>query len=188
MGEGEVTSSTAFDLGPLIAGDHHYALLEHVLTEYQPEGVALEFGVGPGQSTRLIAKHMPVIGFDSFAGLPQDWRPEFPRGSFAFTPPTIPNVRLVIGWFDATLPTFNFPDNVGLIHIDCDLYSSTATALQFSDPKPGTILVFDEFFGYPNAEDHEQRAFREWAGKTGMSWDVIGHGHHEQWAIKLKDT
>lgn len=174
-----------FDPGPLIAGDHHYALLEHVLTTYPLDGVAVEFGVGKGESTRLIAQHMPVIGFDSFAGLPEDWRDGYPRGSFAHTPPTIPNVRLVVGWYDRTLPGFTFPD-VGLVHIDCDLYSSTATALEYVGPhlKPGTIIVFDEFFNYPEAEQHEQRAFREHVERTNLQWQVIGHGHHESWSIQ----
>ncbi|SIN50927.1 Bacteriophage protein [Mycobacteroides abscessus subsp. bolletii] len=46
---------------------------------------------------------MPVIGFDSFTGLPEDWREGFPEGSFAHKPPAINNTRLVIGRYADTL-------------------------------------------------------------------------------------
>ena len=65
-------------LGPNITAAHHFGLLEHVLSS-DPEGTAVEFGVGTGQSTRLIAERMPVVGFDSFQGLPEFWRKGFPK-------------------------------------------------------------------------------------------------------------
>lgn len=161
----------------------HYALLHHVLTTYKPGGVALEFGVGAGESTRLIAAHMPVIGFDSFKGLPEDWRDGFPAGMFAQdTIPRIPNTEFVVGLFDDTLPTFTFPDRVGLVHIDCDLYSSTKTVLNHITLNRGTVVVFDEWRGYDGCEDHEQQAWREHA--TDLTWDVLGHSF-QQWAIRI---
>lgn len=174
-----------YSLGPRIETGEHYALLRHTL-ERKPKGVALEFGVGAGQSTRIIAEHMPVIGFDSFQGLPEDWREEFPRGSFAASPPTVPNARLVIGLYANTLPDFTFPEHVGLVHIDCDLYSSTKTALEHVGPhlRTGTFVVFDEWHDYDGCEDHEQRAWREFAAATGVDWTVIGHSF-EQWSIEI---
>ena len=102
-------------------------------------------------------------------------------------PPTIPGVELVDGWYDDTLPEYDFTTvNIGLIHIDCDLYSSTTTALQHVGPhlKPGAFIVFDEWHGYPNCEDFEQRAWREWAEPRNITWTVIGHGE-QSWSIKL---
>jgi hypothetical protein len=173
---------TDYSLGPLVETDEHYALLRHTLT-LSPQGVALEFGVGSGQSTRILAEHMPVIGFDSWLGLPESWRPEFPAGSFAHMPPEIENVDLIDGWFEDTLPGFSFPV-AGLVHIDCDLYSSTKTVLDHTPLTRGCIVVFDEWHGYDGCEDHEQRAWREYAAANDINWSVIGHGH-EAWAIRI---
>lgn len=165
----------------------HYELLQHVLT-LDPAGTALEFGVGSGQSTRLIATHMPVIGFDSWLGLPEDWRPGFPKGMFAAMPPTdIPNADFIDGWYEDTLPEFDFTTvEIGLVHIDCDLYSSTKTAIYNVLPhlRPGTYVVFDEWHGYDGCEQHEQRAWRELAKRFHVPWTVIGHGH-ESWSIQI---
>lgn len=161
------------NLGPRIDGSHHYALLEHILP--MCSGVAVEFGVGAGTSTRLIAAHMPVIGFDSGEGLPEDWRDEYPAGSFAHPLPDIDNAELVEGWFADTLPTYTFPTDIGLAHFDADLYSSTATALAYVPLRPGTIVVFDEFHGFDSCEDHEQRAWHEHVARTGLRYRPIGH-------------
>jgi hypothetical protein len=176
-----------FDLGPRIDGDHHYALLEYC-AKHVTDGVAVEFGVGEGTSAGILTQYMPVIGFDSWLGLPEFWRSGYPTGSFAHQPPIIDGLELVDGWFDDTLPTYDFTDlNIALVHCDADLYSSTKTALEFIGPhmKPGCYMVFDEWFGYPGCEDHEQKAFHEFATKSGVQWRVVGHGHHEAWSIQL---
>jgi hypothetical protein len=179
-----------YELGPEIEGDEHYALLRHVV-ELKPHGVALEFGVGSGQSTRIIAEGMPVIGFDSFEGLPEDWRPGFPKGMFAEPgPPDIPGAVFVPGLFENTLPDFlaNMVSRpVGLVHIDCDLYSSTRTVLFRAGylMLTGTYVVFDEWHGYEGAERYEQRAWREFAAATGITWTVVGHTF-QQWGIRIE--
>lgn len=182
------TSGPDYSLGPEIPVTEHYGLLDYVLNTFTPYTHAVEFGVGEGNSTRLIAGHMPVIGFDSFQGLPEDWREDFPRGTFATTPPAIVHSTLVIGPFEETLPLFPlWAFEIGLVHFDADLYSSTGTALDhlrhvLIDDKP--LVVFDEWHNYPGCEDHEQRAWREFVAETGINWTVVGHTH-EQWAIRL---
>lgn len=188
-----MTKRQPYDLGPQIAHDDHWALLRHVIGLY-PTGTALEFGVGSGESTRIIAAHMPVIGFDSWAGLPEDWRPGYLSGSFAFDPPPdILSVTLFNGWFHETLRQLDLGSVgfIGLVHIDCDLYSSTRTVLDHigSHLQPGTYVVFDEFWGYddgPGASyrDHEQKAWREFAQRTEISWRVIGYSN-ESWGIQI---
>lgn len=172
------------DLGPRL-GNHPHDVLRYVLNQ-QPRGCAVEFGVAKGTTLRMIAEHMPAIGFDSFQGLPEDWRHGFGKGRFACDPPDIHGVTLVAGLFSETLPTFPFPSNIGLVHIDCDLYSSTAEVLRWAGPhlRPGCFIVFDEFHGYPGCEAHEQRAWAEWVVNNPVTWTVIGHGP-EQWAIQL---
>lgn len=170
------------DLGPRL-GDDPLDTLRHVLA-LQPRGVALEFGVATGTTLTLIAQHMPATGFDSFQGLPEDWRAGFRRGRFACTPPNHPD--LIVGLFAHTLPTYPVPPDVGLVHIDCDLYSSTAEVLHWIGPHltPGCYIVFDEYHGYPGCEHHEQKAWNEYTARTTTAWTVIGHGP-QQWAIQL---
>lgn len=175
-----------YSLGPRVETGEHYALLRHALT-LNPTGTAVEFGVGKGESTRIIADHMPVIGFDSWLGLPDYWRPGFPAGSFAYMPPDIARVDLVDGWFEDTVPGFDFAAfDIGLVHFDADLYTSTKTALDYIGLhlRTGTILVFDEWHGYEQCEDSEQRAWREFTADSDITWSVIGHGH-EAWAIQI---
>lgn len=153
-----------------------------------PRGTALEFGVATGQTLSVIAQYIPVIGFDSFEGLPENWREDFPKGRFAGVRPPheIPNSTLVEGWFNDTVPGYDWPDEISLVHIDCDLYSSTIAVLTelIGVVSTGTYIVFDEFFGYEGCEEHEQRAFEEFLLLTGLDYEVIGHGR-EQWAVRL---
>jgi hypothetical protein len=184
-----VVSGQDYSLGPFIGGQPRigFLVLCHVLDEVQPGGFALEFGVAEGNSLPVIAARMPVVGFDSWEGLPEKWGP-YPPGSRACPIPEVPpNAGLVAGWFADTLPRFDFGSvEIGLVHFDADLYSSTATVLDYVGPhlKPGCCLVFDEWHGSDWCEEHEQRAWREYAERTGVTWDVIGHDQ-EAWAIRL---
>jgi hypothetical protein len=163
-------------------------VLDHVLAMH-PFGTAVEVGVAEGKSTRRIAKRMPVIGFDSFAGLPTRWRDGFEKGAFACDEPTIPNARMVKGWFKDTMPGFDFASvgPIGLLHLDADLYTSTATALEHVGPYllPGTYVVADEYHGWPGWEyDGECQAWKEFAADAKIGWTVVGHGP-EQYAIRI---
>lgn len=174
-----------YDLGPHL-GSGYRDTLQYALS-LNPGGTALEFGVASGATLQMIAQHMPVVGFDSFEGLPEDWRPGFPAGMFAGPVPDVPGAQLVIGLFEETLPQWTPPGRLGLVHIDCDLYSSTATVLHHigSYLREGCIVVFDEWHGYDGCENHEQRAWREYAEAFDLEWDVLGHGP-EQWAVRLQ--
>lgn len=162
------------------------AVLRHALS-LKPDGWALEFGVGGGGSLSLIAERMPVIGFDSFSGLPEDWRPGFEAGAFAQAKiPQVENATIVVGLFDDTLPAFDWPERVGLVHLDADLYSSTVTALCYAGHllQPGTVVAFDEYHSYDGSEDHEARAWEEWTLEHLCIWTPIGHGR-EQFALRI---
>lgn len=184
-------SDQDFGLGPAIVdtGKPYWAL-QHAV-DLLPSGVAVEFGVGSGTSTRVIARHMPVVGFDSGKGLPEYWRPGFRKYSLAFGIPQVDNASIVEGWFADTLPGYDFDalGYIGLVSFDCDLYSSTATALQYIGPhlRVGTYVYFDEWWGYDGCEAHEQRAWREFADRTGIGWTVVGHGD-QQWVIRITGT
>lgn len=156
-------------------------------------GTALEFGVAGGHSLRRLVAGMPtgsrVVGFDSFEGLPEHWRDGFGAGMFRTAPPVVPGAELVVGLFDLTLPEWPVPDDIALVHVDCDLYSSTRTVLEHIGPhlKPGCLIAFDEFHGYDGAEDHEERAWREWADGAGVAWTVLARGP-EQLLVKIEEA
>ncbi|MFD0739539.1 class I SAM-dependent methyltransferase [Lysobacter koreensis] len=145
-------------------------------------GLTLECGVYFGRSLRLIAErtHGAVHGFDSFQGLPEAWSAHEGAGAYSTAgrlPKVTANVELHAGWFEHTLPPFfaAHPGPIRLLHIDCDLYSSTRSVLDAADAHlvPGSVLVFDDFLGYPGYEQHELRAFEEYADARGLGWELI---------------
>jgi hypothetical protein len=124
------------------------------------DGLFVEFGVATGTTLRQLAQSRPCVGFDSFEGLPEAWNGH-EVGAFAQVPPHVPGAHLVISRYGPD--TFKTKVPCALLHVDCDLYSSTKIALAwFAENRvPGAIVVFDEFFGYEGCEEHEQRAWRE---------------------------
>lgn len=144
-----------------------------------------EFGVGGGASAKQLAKLLDVDGtlylFDSWQGIPDEWvlgpSQRHGPGSWKFPRLRSFDERLVItdGWFDESLP-YEFPEQLGLVNIDCDVYSSTRTVLFRCDPwlQDGTLLIFDELLGYANFRDHEYRAVGEWMDATGKSIEWLG--------------
>lgn len=119
----------------------------------------LEFGVASGESIRAWARlntapQSRFVGFDSFEGLPEDWKDGAPKGTFATggRAPEIddPRVSFVAGLFQETVDAFSMgfrPENRLVMHLDADLYSSTLYVLMHFERhmRPGTILLFDEF-------------------------------------------
>lgn len=145
----------------------------------------LEFGVYRGDSIRKIRNILDdtykIFGFDSFEGLPEDWVGTVCNKGFFSTNGVVPNVDGVTfykGWFENTLPEYlKIAENISLLHIDCDLYSSTKTVFCALYPyiKSGTIIVFDEWI-YNNSSrfnDHEQRAFYEYIAEHKLEYKII---------------
>ena len=161
------------------------ALLAACLEWAPTEGHVLEFGVAAGASLRQIAActPRPVHGFDSFQGLPEDWTGTFEgRGKFSTGGrlPTVPShVALHADWFEESVPRFlaAHPGPVAFVHVDCDLYSSTRTVLWGIAARfvPGTVLLFDEYFNYPNWQQHEFRAFQEFVAAAGAQYRYLGY-------------
>lgn len=173
------------------------ALLEWTLSQacLRPDDLVLEFGVWRGESLRKIARQVSntVHGFDSFEGLPEQWRWHFEKGFFEVNElPEVPtNVRLWKGWFKDTLPDFlkEHSGSVGFVHIDCDLYSSTKDIFDLLGDRfrAGTVLLFDEYFNYTGWQEGEHKAFLEYIAKSGRSFDYIGFcSCNEQVAVMLK--
>jgi hypothetical protein len=159
-------------------------------------GQVLEFGVATGRTLNQFARWLPhktVYGFDGFEGLPEDWTSRMRRGFFArkHVPRVRKNCELVVGWFDQTLPGFvkKHQDPIALLHVDCDLYSSTVTILNNLKDQivPGTVIVFDEYINYPGWQLDEFKAWQEHIKAWGIKYEYIGRvSRHQKVAIRIK--
>ena len=152
-------------------------VLDRALNALRPEGIVAECGVYFGRSLAYIAARtdLAIHGFDSFSGLPEPWLDK-PAGAYSTGGfiPQLEGVHLHKGWFDETLPDFaarQKGERIALLHLDCDLYSSTATALRHLGPlcDAETIYVFDDLIGIRGWRDHEFRALEEYAGSRKIS-------------------
>lgn len=174
------------------------ALLVESLAAVDPKlgGLYCEFGVYTGGTINFIAEaapHQIIHGFDSFEGLPEDWRDGFGKGRFGVDrlPRVRSNVRLHKGWFDQVLPGFkrDHPGPLAFLHMDADLYSSTKTVFDILGDRvaPGTVIQFDEFLNYPGWQQGEFKAFEEFAAARGLAYDYLGFvPGGEQVALKIK--
>lgn len=172
------------------------------------DGEILEFGVFQGKTITHIARAFPdklIWGFDSFEGLPEDWLinstdKESPRpaGYFALDDlPKVPeNVKLVKGFFDQSLPQWlkeNPIKQISILHVDCDLYSSTDTVFNYLNDfiVAGTIIIFDELYPWSGLEKYdlweegEWKALKEWIEKYDREFEVIYRNRHQQCSIRI---
>lgn len=149
------------------------------------KGLYLEFGVWEGASINLFAaliKPRRIYGFDSFEGLPEDWQNGFPKGRFSLKgkmPAVVSNVVLVKGLFSKSLPEFakkHSGERIAFLHMDCDLYSSAKDIFDNLDAfnLDGTVILFDELYGYRGYKQGEYLAFQQFLSRTGMKVDYLG--------------
>jgi len=161
-------------------------LMEFALSKVALKGMLAEFGVFQGESINHIAGRLKdgatIFGFDSFEGLKEDWSGyDLTKGTFSLggqLPPVRVNVELITGWFDETLPRFltQHPGNFAFIHVDCDTYEATRTLFKAAGERvaPGTVIVFDEYFGYPGWRVGEWKAWQEFVAERGVRYEYIG--------------
>lgn len=176
------------------------ALLHEAMRLAPSEGIICEFGVYRGATLSLIAAARPgqcVYGLDSFDGLPETWRANFPNGTFKIEPGQLPqfadNVKLYRGLFGESLPQLLRDDarTVSFLHIDCDLYTSTMDIFDLISSRlcPGTVIVFDEYFNYPGWEQHEHRALIEASKRSGFTFDYLFYNPNgQQTAIIIRSV
>jgi len=175
---------TAVRRARLLVGDNH--ALKVGMPCAPDGGLWLQFGVYRGATIRELAAYATrtrksecVYGFDSFRGLPEKWRdtdrrhqrfaaqgafdlharPPFPAGG---------GIEWVVGLFNETLPGFldaHVASAISLLHMDADLYSSTATVFREMAARrlmrPGIVIIFDELINYPGYAKHEMLALWE---------------------------
>jgi O-methyltransferase len=131
--------------------------------------------------------------FDSFQGLPeqskaQDEHPRWERGAMSTSEADFHAIcasngiprdeyRAVPGFYDHTLPKLGAtgaPNDIALAYIDCDLYSSTMSVLEFllHRLKNGMIIGFDDYFCWSATQlSGERRAQLEF------------FSHHPRWEL-----
>jgi len=168
-------------------------VLTLALKQVSIPGHCLEFGVYKGGTIRFIADRVGrsqlVHGFDSFEGLSEAWSGDPGRFDAQGRLPKVPsNVRLHKGYFADTLPGWadSNPGPISFLHIDCDLYQSTKCIFEHLQDRivPGTVIVFDEYFNYPNWREHEFRAFQELVGQCQVQYQYLGYARF-QVALKI---
>lgn len=191
---------------PSLSGQRHAHLIK-ACESCTLEGSVLEFGVHTGKTINIMANiftNDTLYGFDSFEGLPEDWdisynpkKNKHKKGYFAVDklPKVKKNVKLVKGFFDASLPEWletNNPKPIKLLHVDSDLYSSAKTVLTLLNDYivPGTIIVFDEFYAwgrkkYETWAEHEYKALQEWITDFDREFDVLYRSGHQQCSIRI---
>lgn len=161
-------------------------LFRLAMSQVPDQGLFLEFGTYKGDSINLLARLRPgstFYGFDSFQGLPEGWTAGTRKGGLSThgrIPPVRKNVELIPGFFQDTLPKFleRHPDApVAFVHVDCDLYSSTLTALRVLKPRlqVGTVLVFDEYYNYADWLEGEHKAWTEFCGEHRIRFRYVGY-------------
>ena len=160
------------------------SLWDHALMRVNTKGICAEFGVFSGYSINYfsnIHKNRIFHGFDSFEGLREDWRGTGTvKGSFDLKgtlPKVRDNVKLIKGWFSQTVPVFleQQNGNFAFIHFDADTYESTSYLLDTIGKKivPGTIIIFDEYLGFPNWKNREFRAWKEFVNRNNIRYQYL---------------
>ncbi len=136
------------------------------------DGTIVECGVAVGHSLMVLAtlseltgNDRVLYGFDSFEGFPLPGAEDasernLQAGEFAVPPALVSRVfedagfsstyirqkvRLIKGFFDASLPGFD--QDIALLNLDCDLYESYRACLENLYPRllPGGVVLFDEY-------------------------------------------
>ena len=167
-------------------------------------GDIVECGVWRGESMSAFAiltqadeieRH--IWGFDSFEGLPEPTIEDRESSSFEaekgwYSGPNQKDVMLrlqaagiddvtrtrgvtlVKGWFEDTLP--DYQGEIGLLHLDADLYDSTKCALEFLWPKVsvGGVVVLDEYH-VPENWAGEKKAVDEYFASSFSDGSAILH-------------
>lgn len=160
--------------------------------------VVLEFGVYKGYSINFFARNFPcaqIFGFDSFEGLEENWTgTKALKRSFNMNgklPTVESNVNLIKGWFSESLPKFisSFDLNdkqISILHMDADTYTPTKYVLTSLSThiRKGTVIIFDEYFGYTNWQMHEFKAFQEHVKRFKVKYNYIAYTN-QQVAVEI---
>jgi predicted O-methyltransferase YrrM len=169
--------------------DTRERLLDYAISMFNSKddghGLFVEFGVYKGHSVNYFAKRIrperTIYGFDSFEGLHVDWLGnDLAKGAFdlgGMLPEVEKNVTLIKGWFDQTLPPFfaDHPEPLIFVSHDCDTYDAAKIVFEFTAPRlrPGTMIVFDDYWGYRGWKSGEHKAWLELVAELNIKYDYL---------------
>lgn len=159
-------------------------LLEAIFPLIPPDGDFAEFGVFRGAITWFVRPRFPdraYHAFDSWKGVPESMGLAVNKFGFSLdgkVPDLPPATTIHTGWFEETLPKWRaqFDSSIAFAYVDCDLYESVLTVLEaIADRvRPGSIVMFDDWFNFPNWQAHSFRAAREWTERHGLVLEPVG--------------
>ena len=153
-----------------------YSISKALNNSNNSDNLFLEFGVYKGDSINLFGKFLQqhnrqIYGFDSFDGLEEEWNMNDynPIGRFSLnkkSPKVVKNVNLITGKVQNTLEKFledKKDKKIIFAHMDMDTYTPSSYTLSKIKPflHKGSVILFDEFYGFPNWQHHEYKAFTE---------------------------
>ena len=136
----------------------HYAKL---LSQIHLKGNIVEIGTARGDCVKLISENIDesykIHVFDTFYGLPKqtledDLKNNCIEGFYNFSLDSVKNfignkknIYYYKGLIEDTYK--EFPNDIILCHIDCDLYSGVYTSLKYVIPKlkPGGCIIIDDY-------------------------------------------
>ena len=159
-------------------------LYAHIASDLDEPIDYIEFGVRNGGSIRRWAElnrfpESRFFGFDTFEGLPEDWKRGYPKGALS-TEGRIPiiadsRISFAKGLFQDTLYPFLASTTLHqrlVVNLDCDLYSSSLFAIAAMDRylRPGSRILLDDFYTLA----HQFRAFADWDRAFQTNWRAIG--------------
>lgn len=150
-------------------------------------GACAEFGVYDGGNTINLARSGRIVyAFDTFEGIPaSEFEPEIDidePGKFKpkFPPEEMfkywPNVIWVEGLFRNTIPVV-LDSNIKfvLVHLDCDLYSSTKQVLKALPQfiQPNSVIVCDDYNCPRGATRAINKFLARWKLKINQDNEVV---------------
>lgn len=164
-------------------------------------GDYVEFGSHGGMTFKLAFDQIHKRGtrrhmwaFDSFQGFPEasslkDHHPKWRKGAMATPVDTFHKLchshgiprdaySVVQGFYEESLMQISNdapPTNIALAYIDCDMYSSTKTVLEFLMPrlKHGMILAFDDYFCWSSDQISGERKALLDVFTSDKKWNLI---------------
>ena len=93
------------------------------------------------------------------------------------------------GWFDVTASKFaneNPGSRISSRRLRSLFLNCRGVRSSLGDRiVPGTVIMFDEYFNYPNWKGHEHKAFTEFQGNSGKRFKYIGYSIQQVAAVAL---
>lgn len=159
------------------------------------DGSCYYFGVGSGIDFLSLYKRLKDRShyvFDSFCGLPipkDDFNGKYKKGKYSFPLAAFKKLLsqnnisekdciVTVGYFSDTLSKCEIKKRAALVVLDCDLYESTKSALEYSKNiiSRGTIILACEYFNYGGDPSRGmQRAVNEFKEEVSLiPWRAFG--------------